>query len=87
MKMTSATLKEFRGKFADAVKALESEYGVNISLGRMTYATNDFRCKLTVTNSGTGQSEVDGVTKNKNVQSKDEFESCAVILIGEIFIS
>ena len=43
-------LKRFRTDFAKAVKELEKQYDVNISIGSITYEDDEFRTKLTVRN-------------------------------------
>ena len=50
MKITQNTLKEFRTDFKKTVKDLESQYGIKISLGNITYEDNNFRTKLTADN-------------------------------------
>lgn len=39
---------KFRGDFEKAVAQLEKEYGVNISLGNISYNSNELRTKMTV---------------------------------------
>tara|TARA_R110000851_G_C12892020_1_gene547244 strand:+ start:317 stop:643 length:327 start_codon:yes stop_codon:yes gene_type:complete len=47
--MNKSKITMFRGEFAIAVQQLEKEFGVSISLGNVTYTSNEFRTKMTVT--------------------------------------
>jgi hypothetical protein len=40
---------EFRGEFAIAIQQLEKDFGVNISLGTISFNSNELRAKLTAT--------------------------------------
>ena len=40
---------EFRGEFQKAVAQLEEEFGVNISLGTISFSANELRAKMTAT--------------------------------------
>jgi len=40
---------KFRVDFAKAIAQLEKEYGVNIELGNISFNSNEFRTKMTVT--------------------------------------
>lgn len=52
-------LKAFRADFASAVKKLEAQYGVNISLGNISFNDNSFTSKVTVMiDNGTVPSDV-----------------------------
>jgi hypothetical protein len=53
--MNTTSIKSFRTDFAEAVKYLESKYGVKISLGNITYTTTDFTTKLIVQNGATNE--------------------------------
>jgi hypothetical protein len=46
MKIDNQMLDAFRKDFAEAVKDLEKQYGVVLSLGRITYGYDNFRCQL-----------------------------------------
>ena len=50
MQISGSSIKDFRVDFSKAVKELEAKYGVNISLGGITYESGNFRGKMTVTN-------------------------------------
>jgi hypothetical protein len=47
--ITIEVLKNFRTDFAEAVKDLEEKYGVNISIGNISYTETSFHSKLEVT--------------------------------------
>ena len=47
--LTRAQFKAFRQDFEDAVVGLEQKYGVNLSLGKITYSDTDFRSTITAT--------------------------------------
>ena len=61
--MNKSKITKFRGDFEKAVAQLEKEHGVNISLGNISYTSNEFRTKMTVT-SGDKSTE----------HTKDEFQ-------------
>lgn len=46
MKIDKQMLEQFRKDFQEAVKGLESKYGMVISLGRITYGYDEFVGKL-----------------------------------------
>jgi hypothetical protein len=48
MKIDRQMLEQFRKDFQEAVKGLESKYGMVISLGRITYGYDEFTGKLEV---------------------------------------
>lgn len=51
MKITSATVKEFRLEFAEAVKELEAKHDIKIKLGNISMQPSvEFTTKLTVSN-------------------------------------
>jgi|TARA_B100000085_G_scaffold185467_1_gene169497 hypothetical protein len=45
--MTKQEVQNFRGDFQNAVAQLEKQYGVNISLGTITYNSEELRVKMT----------------------------------------
>ena len=45
--MTKQEVKNFRGDFQNAVAQLEKQYGVNISLGTISYNSEELRAKMT----------------------------------------
>jgi len=49
-KMTKETLKSFRVEFAEAVKALEARYEMNIALGNIRFDSDSFRTTLSAQN-------------------------------------
>lgn len=48
MEINRDTLKQFRSDFAKAVKKLEKEYDVTISLGNIKYTSDSFSSKIEV---------------------------------------
>lgn len=64
-------ITEFRGEFAIAVQQLEKEFGVSISLGNISYNSEEFRTKMTVK---TGDAPVRS--------SKDDFQVGDVVGIN-----
>jgi NADPH-dependent curcumin reductase CurA len=44
-----AKVSEFRGDFAHAVANLEKQYGMNITLGTISFSGNELRGKMTAT--------------------------------------
>jgi len=50
MQISSSSIKDFRVDFSKAVKELEAKYGVNISIGNISYDSSEFRGKMTVKN-------------------------------------
>tara|TARA_B100000768_G_C11243485_1_gene360680 strand:- start:652 stop:987 length:336 start_codon:yes stop_codon:yes gene_type:complete len=40
-------VQEFRGEFSKAVKQLEKDFGVTISLGNISFNSNELRSKMT----------------------------------------
>ena len=57
MAFNSENLKEMRGEINAALKGVEEKYGVNFSLGSISFTANDFRVKLTCTeNTESGES-------------------------------
>ena len=65
MQISSSNIKLFREDFKQAMKALEQKHGVSIALGNVSYDSNMFRGKMTVTN--TNGSKVE--TPSKKVPS------------------
>ena len=63
MQISSSNIKLFREDFKQAVKALEQKHGVSIALGNVSYDSNMFRGKMTVTN---GSSVAKTPTKTPN---------------------
>lgn len=57
MEMNNQSIQQFRKDFADAVKALEEKYDVDISLGRITYDFNSFHGTLTTNAKGADKAE------------------------------
>ena len=47
--LDKAKVSEFRGDFANAVAKLESQYGMNITLGTISFNSNELRAKMTAT--------------------------------------
>jgi len=45
--MTKQEVQNFRGDFQNAVAQLEKQYGVNISLGTISYNSEELRVKMT----------------------------------------
>ena len=45
--MTKQEVQNFRGDFQNAVAQLEKQYGVNISLGTISYNSEELRAKMT----------------------------------------
>ena len=64
MNINQATLKEFRADFQEAVKSLESKYGVVINAQKITYSSDSFSFKVEVQN-GTSHEDVNKTTFNK----------------------
>ena len=58
--MTKQEVKNFRGDFQNAVAQLEKQYGVNISLGTISFNSEELRAKMTAT-TGTASEKL---TKN-----------------------
>lgn len=50
MKMTEENFKAFRKDFAEAMKALNEKYAVDVHLKSIRYSTNDFNAKIEVIN-------------------------------------
>ena len=71
--MTKVMLKKFRDDFAQAVKSLEKEYDVSISLGSITYSDMDFTSKIIV------KSTSEGAKHEKVENKKKEFTACAAM--------
>jgi hypothetical protein len=63
---TKPELKNFREDFQQAVKELETKYGVTIELGSISYTSNDFHAKMEVK-----KKVVEGIEGNV---SHDQFE-------------
>lgn len=57
MQIDKQMLQQFRQDFQEAVKDLESKYGIVISLGKITYGHDDFTAKLEA-KSGDSKDEV-----------------------------
>ena len=72
---------EFRGEFQKAVAQLEEEFGVNISLGTISFSANELRAKMTatvgekVTQASRGDFRVGDVVwiDHRKVNSNDRF--------------
>jgi hypothetical protein len=45
--LDKAKVSEFRGDFANAVAKLESQYGMSITLGTISFSANELRSKMT----------------------------------------
>ena len=45
--LDKAKVSEFRGDFANAVAKLESQYGMSITLGTISFNANELRSKMT----------------------------------------
>lgn len=56
MNINTNTLRQFRGDFKQAIKALEAQYGVEIDLGSISYSDTKFTSKITVFNNEAGNS-------------------------------
>ena len=63
MKITQNTLKEFRTDFKKTVKDLESQYGIKISLGNITFDSDGFRTKLSA--GAVNTKKIEAVKKGK----------------------
>ena len=50
MEMNNSNLISFRQDFKKAVSSLQEQYGITISLGRISYNDEMFSAKLTVVN-------------------------------------
>ena len=74
MEITKDTLKAFRVRFAETVKTLETEYNVKITLGSISYGSQNFSGKITCTNTDKVLGE--NVTENQ----KAEFEMFAPLV-------
>lgn len=58
MSITKELIKQFRGDFAAAVAALESKYGVTVTLGNVSFSTDRFSGKVEVVKQGAVSQEV-----------------------------
>lgn len=58
MSITKELIKQFRGDFAAAVAALESKYGVTVTLGNVSFSSDRFSGKLEVVKQGAVSQEV-----------------------------
>ena len=47
--LDKAKVSEFRGDFANAVAQLEKQYGMNITLGTISFNSNELKAKMTAT--------------------------------------
>ena len=57
MKITPNILDEFRNDFENQMKGMEAKYGFKISLGSMSYSSNQFTSKVTVTDTAGGNAD------------------------------
>jgi hypothetical protein len=68
MEMGKTELKEFRKRFAYYMKSIETDFGVKVELGNITYDASEFRTKMTVRNTANAAGvavNTDEVTYNK----------------------
>jgi hypothetical protein len=77
MKITNASLKEFRADFASTIEELEKKHGVKIALGAINYSSNNFRTKMTVVN--VDKDEIAEGKDSKTIIMETDFKSNAVM--------
>lgn len=66
-KFDRQNLKVLRTELTDVLKSVENKYGIKISLGAMTFDSNEFRVKMTCNTENSGALRlVEGITSNPN---------------------
>jgi len=89
MEITPGNLRHFRVEFVEAMVALEEKYGLKIELGNITYDNNEFRGRLTC--SDTSNLEKGQSPRDKKLE-EDYKNHCQVFglkpeWLGQTFIS
>ena len=64
MQMNNQNFREFRDDFSKATKELEEKYGVKFEMGGITYDSDSFHFKVTVTNTDSIMSPKDEFVRN-----------------------
>lgn len=64
MQMNNQNFREFRDDFAKATKEMEEKYGVKLEMGGITYDSDSFHFKVTVTNTDSIISPKDEFIRN-----------------------
>ena len=57
MKVTKENLKKFRNDFETSMRDLEEKYGIQISMGNISYRDSQFSAKITALNLDAGREE------------------------------
>jgi len=85
MNINKANLKNFRSDFATAMKSLEEEYGVSVSMKNISFTEDKFTTKLEVTNLSESGEVVDSTVEDFKKQAR--FYGLKVSDLGRTFVS